>query len=279
MTPELPEVETVAQGLRDFLLGKEITSAKIILKKLIDSNPSDFSKQLRGKRFVGVRRHGKNLFIEFSGKLTLWSHLRMTGRFIQASKDAPLDKHDHLYFDLKSLNDNSKSRLIYRDVRKFGFVRLLSQDELDQITSLRKLGPDALEINKADFVNLFSGTSRMIKTALLDQSFIAGLGNIYVDEALFAARIHPRESTTALDVQQIVELRKVIRAILRKALKNMGTTFDSFARTNGEPGGFQSYLKVYRRTDQLCVVCRSKIERDIIGQRSTHFCPNCQTKR
>ena len=277
--PELPEVETVALGLRDFLLGKEITLAKIILHKLIASNPSDFSKQLKGKRFVDVRRHGKNLFIEFSGKLTLWSHLRMTGRFIQGSKQTPLDKHDHFYFDLKNSNDNSQSRLIYRDVRKFGFVKLLSQEELNQNASLRKLGPDALEIGKTNFVNLFSGKSRMIKPALMDQSFIAGLGNIYVDEALFQARIHPRESTVALELQQIVELRKVIRALLRKALKNMGTTFDSFARTNGKPGRFQSYLKVYGRTDQPCRDCGSRIKRDIIGQRSTHFCPNCQTKR
>jgi len=276
--PELPEVETVALGLREFLAGKEITSAKIILAKLIASNPRDFSKRLKGKRFVDVRRHGKNLFIEFSGKLTLWSHLRMTGRFIQGSRQTILEKHDHLYLDLKDSNDNSRSRLIYRDVRKFGFVMLLTQEELDANPSLRKLGPDALEISKASFVNLFSGKSRMIKSALMDQSFIAGLGNIYVDEALFEARIHPREPTSALQIARIVELRRVIKALLRKALRNMGTTFDSFARTNGEPGRFQSYLKVYGRTGQRCLNCGSKIKRDIIGQRSTHFCPNCQIR-
>lgn len=277
--PELPEVETVVRGLREIAVGCEITRAKLIGEKLKRINPRNFSQRITGQRFVAIRRRGKNILLDLSGDLTLWAHLKMTGRFVEHKRGQTLDRHDHLLLDLTrgGKNDNKKSlRLVFRDVRKFGFVKLVHTAELGQLEGLSKLGPEPLEISRDDFIQLIRTPHRAIKPALLDQTLIAGLGNIYADEALYAARIHPRKLTDQISRMKLAALHNAIQRILTTAIEQMGTTFDSYSGVNGNPGEFQNYLKAYGREGKPCGHCGKKITRQVIGQRSAHFCRKCQ---
>lgn len=274
--PELPEVETVVRGLRRIAVGREITRVKLIGEKLRRINPRNFSSKIRGRKFVAARRRGKNILLDLSGGLTLWAHLKMTGRFVEHENGQKLDKHDHLLFDLSGAGKRQSSRLVFRDVRKFGFVILVRTAELDKLPGLNKLGPEPLEISQEDFIQLIKARHRAIKPALLDQTLIAGLGNIYADEALYAARIHPLKLTDEISRTKLAALHQAIQQILTMAIERMGTTIDNYSGVNGNPGEFQSYLKVYGRGGEPCERCGKKITRQVIGQRSAHFCGKCQ---
>ena len=274
--PELPEVETVVRGLREIAVGCEITRAKLIGEKLKRLNPRNFSQRITGQRFVAIRRRGKNILLDLSGDLTLWAHLKMTGRFVEYSNGQKLDRHDHLLIVLKRDNERRSSRLVFRDMRKFGFVKLVRTSELGQLEGLSKLGPEPLEISRDDFIQLIRKPHRAIKPALLDQTLIAGLGNIYADEALYAARIHPQKLTDQISRMKLAALHNAIQRILTTAIERMGTTFDSYSGVNGNPGEFQNYLKAYGREGKPCGRCGKKITRQVISQRSAHFCRKCQ---
>lgn len=276
--PELPEVETVVRGLRELTNGSTIVSAKITGAKLRSMNPRDFARCLANSQVTEIRRHGKHFFIDLNNNHTLWCHLRMTGRFTECDLAYKLDKHDHLYFDLQRNGGTTVTalRLIYRDVRKFGWVRLLESAEVAQLPELTKLGPDALTVTRKDFIARISARSRIIKPLLLDQTVVAGLGNIYADEMLFAAGIHPETMACDIPADKLTDLHKIMRAMLKRAIRRMGTTFDSYSGVNGNPGEFQRYLKVYNRDGEPCVKCGEMIVRKVIAQRSAHFCPKCQ---
>lgn len=245
--PELPEVETVARGLRSLISGRSITDSQLPGARLKAQNPRNFARIVTGKTISDVTRRGKHLFIHLSDNYTLWCHLRMTGRFVERDVNYALDKHDHARFVFSADNDASETALVFRDVRKFGHVRLVKTDELPSLPELAKLGPEPLTVSKRDFVALFVTRKRIIKPALLDQHIIAGLGNIYADEALFAGGIHPLTRCCDIGEERLLTLRKVIIKILKQAISRMGTTFDSYSGVNGEPGRFQKYLKVYGR--------------------------------
>jgi formamidopyrimidine-DNA glycosylase len=273
--PELPEVETVVRGLNRIFPGKIVTRAACFWPKIDRDNGSGWKRELRGLQFITARRRGKNILIEMSRGYTLWIHLKMTGHIYYRSTDEPLDKHDLVVFDLK----DETGQFRYHDYRRFGRVRLRRTADIMQEPGLAELGPEPLEIGADEFAALCRRTNRMIKPALLDQTFLAGLGNIYCDESLFMTRIHPRKTTGKISLRKLIELHGNIQKLLKKAIRLTGTTSDSFAGVNGEIGRFQKYLAAYGREGQPCGRCGTAIVRKKIGTRSAHFCPRCQRVR
>ena len=273
--PELPEVETVARGLRETILHKSIASVTVTSERINADNNPGWTGALLDQTFLDIRRRGKNILIDLSENLTLWVHLRMTGHFYYLPKKHPVDKHDHIVFNLK----NDTHNLRFNDYRKFGRVRLYPTDRIFEQDGLRDLGPEPLDMTPDEFVSLCKSTRRMIKPALLDQTFIAGLGNIYADESLFEARINPRRLTDSISPAKIRELHGIIQRLLKKAIRNMGTSVDSFAGINGDAGGFQKYLKVYGNKREHCTRCGYPLRHEKIGSRTAHYCPRCQRIR
>lgn len=279
--PELPEVETVVRGLSETVVGRTISKVRInapVSSIVVGESfqGKSFPDVLKGKTIQNVTRRGKNILINLSDDITLWSHLKMTGRFLYVSQSNPVQKHDLAIFDFDADSNKSSNHLRFNDTRRFGRLRLYRTSEVKNQKGLKELGPEPLEISKENFVKLFHTTGRMIKPALLDQSFIAGIGNIYADESLFYSKIHPRKLTNKISAAKLLSLHKHIRKILTKAINNMGTSVDSYQGVNGQPGSFQKYLKAYGREGMPCVFCLHKIVREKIGSRSAHFCPRCQ---
>jgi formamidopyrimidine-DNA glycosylase len=200
----------------------------------------------------------------------------MTGHFFYMNKLTPLDKHDLAVFDFEPTLNGNNNHLRFNDYRRFGRLGLFPDSELWQQPALAELGPEPLEISADRFATLAATRSRMIKPALLDQTFLAGLGNIYADEALYAARIHPRRLMSSLSRKKLIELHAHIQRLLKKAIRLMGTSVDSYSGVNGQAGGYQRYLKVYHREGLPCERCGRRIVREKIASRSAHFCPRCQ---
>jgi formamidopyrimidine-DNA glycosylase len=281
--PELPEVETVVRGLRDTIIGETIRRVQIqappastvVAESL---KPATFGSLLTGRRILEVSRRGKNILIQLSDGLTLWVHLKMTGHFFYRPISDPVEKHDLVLFDFESTGrgKNSGFHLRFNDYRRFGRLRLYPSEELFEQKGLASLGPEPLDISADDFVMMCHRRSRMFKPALLDQTFIAGLGNIYADESLYSARIHPRRLTDSPSRRKLVELHGHIRKLLEKAIRLMGTSVDSYVGVNGQTGSFQKYLRAYNNEGNPCRFCVRKIVREKIGSRSAHFCPRCQ---
>lgn len=272
--PELPEVETVIRGLNKAIMGQTITSVTVNYFKYNQDNKPGWTKRLAGSRIMNIHRRGKNILIELDNDYTLWVHLKMTGHFYYFPKTDPTDKHDLMIFNF----DNNGHNLRFNDYRRFGRIRLHRTTEIMNRKGLVELGPEPLEITPNDFIALFKNARRMIKPALLDQTFLAGLGNIYADEALFAAKINPRRLTDSISKAKLLELHGHIQRLLKKAIRNMGTSVDSFAGVNGQTGKFQNYLLVYGREGKACPNCGVKVRREKIGSRSAHFCPGCQRR-
>lgn len=279
--PELPEVETVVRGLNATVKGRIIDkvqtnapASSIVVGESF--NGMSFSKILSGKKINGVTRRGKNILINLSDNVTLWAHLKMTGRFLFVPQKSPVQKHDLAIFDFKKESKHNANHLRFNDTRRFGRLRIYRSPEVLYQKGLKELGPEPLEISLEDFMKLFRRTKRMVKPALLDQSFIAGIGNIYADESLYHSKIHPRKLTNKISAKKLVELHKHINRILTKAIKHMGTSVDNYQGVNGQPGSFQKYLKVYGNDGKPCKICGHKIVREVIGSRSAHYCPRCQ---
>jgi len=284
--PELPEVETVVRGLRDTVQGKTIKRvdtdappASIEVGKSFGKKR--FEQVLRNRTIERVDRRGKNILMRLSGEVTLWVHLKMTGHFYYVPRKKPLEKHDLAIFRFRSDRDQGECRLEemvlkFNDYRRFGRLRLYDNEELMLQPGMAKLGPEPLEMTADEFVELCHRSSRMIKPALLDQSFVVGIGNIYADESLHAVKLHPRRVTSSVSRKKLVELHGVIQKMLKKAIRNMGTSVDSYAGVNGQPGGFQKYLKAYGREGEPCGFCDRPLIREKIGTRSAHYCPKCQ---
>lgn len=270
--PELPEVETVAQSLIDGqnvsegILGLSVAGADVSWPRTIaEPSADEFVQRIRGQQVDGVGRRAKYIRIDLSEDVLL-VHLRMTGEMVLDQGDVPLSKYSQvqIYFD-------SGLRLSFNDARKFGRIWLLDDPE----AVLAGLGPEPLDgsIKPAAFHEMLSSRKRQLKPLLLDQSFIAGLGNIYVDEALHFARLHPLSSSAEVSPEQSRKLLKGIRKVLRDSIKANGSSID-WAYRGGE---FQNKFKVYQQTGEPCPRCGTPIERLVVGQRGTHICPSCQT--
>ena len=281
--PELPEVETVVRGLRDIMIGRTFEQVTVTAPiKSVTISPtlgkSGLDRHLPGHTVTGISRRGKNILIALSGDITLWVHLKMTGKFRHILRTTPPDKHDLVVFELSanSNSDDADYHIRFNDFRKFGRLRLYPNDELWHQNGLAELGPEPLEISAEDFVELCHARRRMIKPTLLDQSFLAGLGNIYADESLWASRIHPLRLTDSLSRPKLVELHGHIQRLLKMAIRKAGTSVDTYAGVNGQPGTMQKYLQAYGREAEPCPRCGKAIVRQKIGSRSAHFCPRCQ---
>ncbi len=273
--PELPEVETYVRELEPILYGRTVTGVCVRWARTIAAPDSTtFAERMIGQRFTSFNRRGKYMLLGLESGDTLIVHLRMTGHlFIQAAGVEP-DKHTHVIFDL---DDNR--HLHYQDSRKFGRMWLVADPE--QV--LHKLGPEPLseQFVVQNFADKLFKRNTSIKALLLDQTIVAGVGNIYADEALFAAGLHPARAGGDLALPEIERLHVAIRMILQKAIllngSSLGTSkVQNYLRPSGEPGGFQDQHNVYQRAGQICLQCGQVIERIVLAQRSTHFCAVCQ---
>jgi formamidopyrimidine-DNA glycosylase len=275
--PELPEVQTIVDELNAAgVPGCRIVSVSVRWPKTIATGtPKTFINQLRGRVILEVHRRGKYIVFELSDKLWMMVHLRMTGRLELDTRDNLENPHVHV---LMVLDDDH--RLAYHDTRKFGRFFLTKEPAL----VLGRLGPEPLGPDfTAKFLALQIGRrQRRIKPLLLDQTFLSGLGNIYVDEALWLARIHPTREAHTLTWQEVRVLHRAIRSVLRQGIRNAGTSLgrgkSNFVSPQSNHGRNRHQLKVFRRTGQACHRCGHPIERIIVGQRSTHICMKCQVK-
>jgi formamidopyrimidine-DNA glycosylase len=268
--PELPEVETVARDLDDRLTGSTITGVEIRYEGSVDpASQEGFARALVGRRILEVGRRGKFLIVTLSGGLSMLVHLRMTGQLlVREGTNAP-DKHVHLIWSLDGGHE-----LWFRDVRKFGRVYLAC--EPDEVTA--KLGPEPLDpgFTEGAFCERLLEHRGMLKPLLLDQCFLAGLGNIYVDESLFEAGLRPRRRVDTLSGEEPSRLYRAIRRVLSEAVANRGTSLSDYVDGRGEPGRNQEHLAVFRKAGDACPRCGSEIQRDRVGGRGTFYCPSCQ---
>ena len=269
--PELPEVETIRRylknGIKDHpsILGKRVYRAHILWDGVLEApGKEEFLSRIKGQTVQEVGRRGKHLLIQLTSH-TLILHLRMSGDVIAETKHRPLRKHDRLV-----LNFEDDTRLAFNNVRKFGRAWLTANPE----QLLDDLGPEPLaaDFTPGDLYRILQAHSRQMKYFLLDQRMIAGLGNIYSDESLHQAGIHPRMKSDALSFQQANVLWQAIRRVLQAGIDQQGTTIDWMYRG----GDYQRYLQVYGQEDQPCEQCGTIIKRTRIAQRSTYFCPTCQ---
>jgi len=274
--PELPEVETIVRQLDRKIRGKKITdftcgSPKILVThKLVD-----FQKEIKNKKILAVARRGKIILISLSRDLALAIHLRLTGQlFIRKPKD-PADHFNRAIFTL-----GKNWQLRFNDLRLFGKISLYSQKEIkNNFDKIQKLGPEPFDkiFTLRNFKNILKSSRIKIKAFLLDQSKISGLGNIYSDEALFYAGIHPLIPADKISAAKSKKLYLGIKKILRDAIAAHGTSMDTYYDVNGKTGKYAAKLKVYHRRGQPCFACDAKIARVKVGGRSSHFCPKCQS--
>jgi len=272
--PELPEVETIARGLRAALPGRRILSVRLGKTDFID-DPDAIEQQVPGARFLAVRRYGKFLLLDLESTdrsvrhFSLLIHLGMTGRLITCEPTAPIVPHTHVWFTL----DNGRE-LRYSDVRRFGRMGLLTHGL--QENGLATLGLDPLETSESQFAALFRDRRARIKSLLLDQHVLRGIGNIYADEGLWRARIHPMRLAASLTADELHRLYRAVRAVLNDAIKLRGSSIADYVDSNGNLGGFQRQHRVYQREGRKCFRCGTRIRRTVVAGRSSHFCPRCQ---
>jgi formamidopyrimidine-DNA glycosylase len=273
--PELPEVETTVRLLRPMLLGRSMGDVRVAWPRILGGQTAaEFQKQIRGTRVLAIDRRAKYILLRLerqgrcSGVIVV--HLRMTGRlYVDPPGSGP---EDHIQVEIELDNGHL---LRFLDVRKFGRIQFAQNES----NILPVLGPEPLsdDFQPRWLVQSLKRHRRQIKPLLLDQSFLAGLGNIYVDEALHRAGIHPQANSARLDAGRVRALHGAIRRILSAAIKREGSSFDRFYRTpEGKPGGYQAQFQVYGREGQPCRRCGGTVRRTVVGQRGTHWCRGCQ---
>lgn len=288
--PELPEVETTIRDLKRKVLSRTFLNVWCDAKKIIKRPRTfdGFKKEILGRKIKKIERKGKNILIYLDKEKVLLIHQKLTGHLlvgkwqkkgnswvplIKGPLEDPANRFIHLIFFL----DNGLM-LALSDLRKFAKVELWDEKELMQSKEIREIGIDPLspEFTFQEFKKRIKSTKRKIKQALMDQSLIAGIGNIYSDEALFAARIHPERKANTLSEEEIKNLYQSIKRILKKAIEVGGESISDYRKPDGSKGGFDPLRKVYRREGEPCVRCKTPIKRIKIAQRSSYFCPKCQ---
>ena len=269
--PELPEVETVVRGLRDSLEGRTITGLRTYWPRHIaaPADTAELKHRLLGSQILSLGRRGKYLLFHLDSPDTLIMHLKMSGNLGVFDAADPLHRHDRTVFEL----DNGQE-LRFEDMRKFGKVYLVANTE----TVLGKLGPEPLEdsFTLASFRQRFAGRSRVIKPLLLDQTFVAGVGNIYADEALHQAGIHPQRRADTLTKGEVARLHAAIRAVLQTGIDKQGATLTTYRQPDGRLGGMQNEFAIYDRGGEPCFRCGQPVVKIVVGGRGTHYCPGCQ---
>ncbi len=279
--PELPEVETVARGLRQAILGRRILSVTLGKTDFID-DPAALEQHLPGRQIEAVERYGKFMLLRLSAggenrvaangdaaPASLLVHLGMTGQIAPSPAGQPLEKHTHVCL---LLDDGRELR--YTDARRFGRIAYLTKELLAE--ELSGFGADPLEVSKEEFADRICRRRARIKALLLDQSALRGVGNIYADESLWKAKIHPARLGANLSRKQTHTLRRVLQDILRKAIVLRGSSISDFLDAEGEPGEYQRHHRAYGREGKNCCRCKTLIRRAIVAGRSSYFCPRCQ---
>jgi formamidopyrimidine-DNA glycosylase len=265
--PELPEVETFARALRPELTGRTIVSARLLwARTLAIPSPESFAEQISGQTITGVSRRAKYLDVELTG-LHLFIHLRMSGDLYLRPLPHQPESHDRLILEL-----SDGRALVFNDTRKFGKAWLTAHPE----DVIGKLGPEPFDpaFSPQEFHSRLFGRRRQLKPLLLDQSFLAGLGNIYTDEALHLSGLHPLRISDTISFEEAERLYHAIRTVLQAGIEHNGASIDWVYRG----GDFQNHFRVYGREGEPCPACGAAIERSVVGQRGTHFCPKCQVK-
>lgn len=271
--PELPEVETVRRTLYDKLVGQTIDSIEIRTpRQIYHPDPDTFRAELEGARFSDIERRGKWLLFKL-GPLTLVAHLRMSGHLYVSAPDRPMDKHTHVIFHL-----GNGTQLRYEDQRKFGGFHLLGPGGVGMPPGLAAIGPEPLsdEFTVLVLATALANRQTPVKAALLNQSLVAGLGNIYVDEALFCAKVHPERKAASLSPDEVQALHGCIRQVLERAVAKRGTTFSLYFDGEGAEGDMYDELKVFDRAGEPCPRCGTPIVKLAVAGRGTHVCPTCQ---
>lgn len=274
--PELPEVETIVGELRKLIPGKRIEGVRVYLKKMVRPGPGRFTRLVKGARIEAVERLGKYIILVLGRDQSpepayMVIHLKMTGQLLYRPKSQDRPDYVHVKITFKE-----EGELLYRDIRQFGFLHGMDRTGYMQWKEARALGPDPLELKPGDFVSLLRKRKGRIKPLLLNQKFIRGLGNIYVDESLFAAGIHPLTPAMNISEEQGLVLHREMIKILKKAIRLKGSTVSNYQSPGGLKGRFQDRHRVYRRQGETCPVCNNRIVRIVVAGRGTHICPNCQ---
>ncbi|MBD1372795.1 DNA-formamidopyrimidine glycosylase [Hazenella sp. IB182357] len=272
--PELPEVETVRKTLKELTLGKTIQDVTIHLPRIIQlpSDTAEFRQKLLGLTIIDIKRRGKFLKLVI-GDYVLVSHLRMEGKYKLARNEEPIEKHTHVIFHF---TDGTELR--YKDVRQFGTMHLFIAGEEDIQDPLRKLGPEPLSgaFTLKWFQDTLPRRKANIKSVLLNQSYLAGLGNIYVDESLFQAGIHPERKASTLQSDEVERLYDCIQVVIKNAIEAGGSSIRSYLNGQGEMGMFQLQIQVYGRKNEPCNRCGEPISKLVVAGRGTHICQTCQ---
>jgi len=272
--PELPEVETVRRTLNQLVTGKKIERVTVTLPRIIirPAEPEQFADALVGHTIERIERRGKFLILVLDG-LVLVSHLRMEGRYGLHNSSDPVEKHTHVVFHFED-----ETELRYKDVRQFGTMHLFVPGEEKTLPPLNKLGiePLAEDFTLEAFTKLLSKRTTKIKPLLLNQSYVVGLGNIYVDEALYDAGVHPEREASSLQESEWTRLHASVRTTLARAVEAGGSSIKSYVDGQGQSGSFQHELLVYGRKDEPCKRCGRGITKTVVAGRGTHYCAHCQ---
>ncbi len=271
--PELPEVETVVRDLRPLLTGARLTGVtRASRRSLRRPWSADWSARLTGRRVEAVGRRGKWIILDVEAAGHLVVHLGMTGQLTVVDAAEPRASHTHLVFGLDTGRD-----LRFRDVRRFGSATLFAgREALDAFFRQSGLGPEPFGVPADYWRQCLAATRRCLKAVLLDQGIVAGVGNIYADESLFRARLHPARLACALDAAAADRLRRAVAAVLERAIDRRGSTIRDYVGGSGLRGGYQEEFQVYGRTGEPCPRCRTPIACARLAGRSSHFCPRCQ---
>lgn len=270
--PEIAEVRTVARTLDKRIVGKKIIGIDVIYDGIIDGDVQAFKKSVKNRHITSVDNYGKWIFIVL-GDLTIMSHLRMEGKYFIKPKTDEINKHEHIIFHL---DDNTDLR--YHDTRKFGIMKIVKTNEIYKTKEISKLGiePDNKGLNKYYIYEHVRKSKNPIKTLLLDQTIINGLGNIYVDEVLFASNINPTRMGESITLNECEKIKNSVFDIITKATKAGGTTIRSYTSSLGVYGTYQNFLMVHTKVGEPCQKCGTKIVKTRINGRGTYFCPKCQ---
>lgn len=286
--PELPEVETVKRGLQKLITGRKIKSVSSDNEKSFPNSKLDINENLVGASVMGVRRRAKVILIDLSSNYTLVIHLKMTGQLVFVSAENRFGAGHPNNSLVGSLPDKStrvvfefadSSHLYFNDQRKFGWVRLLPTAEVPNIDFMKKVGPEPLEegFSVSEFKGRFKKRARSnIKAALLDQTVIAGVGNIYADESLWGAKIYPRRLVSSITDVEFKKLYNAVRSVMNLSIEKGGSTNRNYVNAEGKKGSYMDFANVFRREGLPCNRCGTTIEKIRVAGRGTHICPYCQ---
>lgn len=277
--PELPEVETIRKGLEVLLVGQKMIDVDIRLPKMFEGN----SQILKNVRILGVRRFGKGLVIDFENEYSLAVHIKMTGQliYVESGTKGTYHKvkvgqslpsiHTHVIFTL------DKGTLYYNDIRQFGWMKIVKTNEISELPFFKSLGPEPFkDLTEGFFHEIVHNAKLPIKNLLLDQKRIAGVGNIYANDALFLSKIHPKRKASSLSKKETDSLFTALETVLKKGLEAGGASEWQYVNALGEAGNYQNFFKVYGKNGTPCSVCNTTIEKITLGGRGTFFCPSCQ---